>query len=101
MEKKMYFVGYNYEGTPGADNYEIVMASNINKVYDYVGDCLYDGFDAYYNGINREDYDSDEEYEEELDDMRDSICTSFVEIFDPNDEDHARVFAEDGVVELS
>lgn len=100
MEKKMYFIGYNYEGTWGADNYEVVMASDIDKVYGYISDIVYDGFDAYYNGINREDYDSDEEYEEELDDMRDSICTSFIEIFDPNNEDHARVLAEDGVVEL-
>ena len=100
MEKKMYFVGYNYEGNFGGDNYEVVMASDIDIVYDYVSDCLYDGFDANYHGINEEDYASEEDFIEAFDDMRDSICTSFVEEFDPNNEDHARVLAEDGYVEL-
>lgn len=100
MEKKMYFVGYNGDGTYGGDNYEVVMASDIDYVYGYVNDRVYDEFEAYYHGIDKEDYDSEEDYYEALDDMRDSICTSFVEEFDPNNEDHARVLAEDGYVEL-
>lgn len=100
MEKKMYFVGYNGDGTYGGDNYEVVLSSDIDRVYGYVSDRVYDEFDSYYHGIDEEDYDSEEDYYEALNDMRDSVCTSFVEIFDPNNEDHARVLAEDGYIEL-
>ena len=95
MEKKMYFVCCNYEG---ADSYEVVMASDIDKVYDYVS--LYGGFDAYYDEIDEDDYDSEEDFYEALEDMRDFIYASFIEIFNPNDKYHARVLAEDGYIEL-
>lgn len=100
MKKKFYFVGYNGDGILSGDNYEVVKASDIDKVYGYVNDRVYDEFESYYHGIDKEDYDSEEDYYEALDDMRDSICTSFVEIFDPSNEDHARVLAEDGYIEL-